>query len=362
MIEIFKTGSHTDSAGNTRTWTEEDLDAIQRKYNPAEHEAPVVIGHPENNAPAFGWVEGLERKGGVLYARLKDLVPEFVEAVKKGLFKKRSISLYPDMTLRHVGFLGAIPPAVKGLADVAFSESEAVTIEFADYRINVIGNVFQRLREWMIEKFGTEAADKVVNNWEIEEMKREEKEPEAETASAFNEGGKEDMDKIQELETKLKEKEIALSEFADKDKAKEDEIARLKKELEEEKAKQRKVEFQSFCEALMKEGRLTPAMKPAVLDFMEILHSAGEYEFAEADGKAKAQPIEKFKALLNNLPKQIEFSEMATKGKAGEGIDMSDPEAIAKKAIEYKESEERAGRVISIAQAVKHITDKGGNK
>lgn len=132
-IPIFRTGTWTDSSGNTRTWTEEDLDRIVERYNPQEHEAPVVIGHPKDNAPAWGWVEALKRDGEVLYAKLKQLVPEFVDMVKRGLFKKRSISLYPDLTLRHIGFLGAMPPAVKGLPDVAFRQGgDEMTIELAE--------------------------------------------------------------------------------------------------------------------------------------------------------------------------------------------------------------------------------------
>ena len=47
--------------------------------------------------------------------------------VEKGRFNKRSAAFYPDGGLRHVGFLGASPPAVKGLnpvfkADTGFSE------------------------------------------------------------------------------------------------------------------------------------------------------------------------------------------------------------------------------------------------
>lgn len=337
-IEVFKTGTWTDSAGNARTWTDADLDEIVRKYNEqSEHEAPLVIGHPKDNAPAYGWVERLERKGSTLYAKLKDLVPEFVDAVKKGLYKKRSISLYPDMTLRHIGFLGAMPPAVKGLADVAFSEAEAVTIEFADYRMANVGSIFQRLREWLIEKFGSETADRVVSNWEVEELKREINEPEAKAVPTFNEGGKR-MDKIQELESMLKEKETALKEFAEKDKARESDIARLTKELAEEKSKQRKAEFNSFCEGLMKEGRLTPAMKPLVMDFMEILSSSGEYEFSEG----KKPVLDAFKGFLNTLPKQVEFAEVATKDKTVEGKGKRD-ELIAdymekNKGITYKEA------------------------
>jgi len=132
-IQVFRTGRHTDSVGVEKEWKEEDLDKIVSSYNPSGHEAPVVIGHPRDNAPAWGWVDGLKREGQFLYAKFKTLVPEFVDMVKKGMFKKRSISIYPDLTLRHIGFLGALPPAVKGLADIKFEENAVIlTIEFSE--------------------------------------------------------------------------------------------------------------------------------------------------------------------------------------------------------------------------------------
>lgn len=132
-IAIFRTGTHTDSDGRTKIWTEEDLDKIVAQYNPEVHEAPVVIGHPKTDAPAWGWVEALKREGQVLYAKLKDLAPEFVEMVRRGLFKKRSVSLdLETLALRHIGFLGAMPPAVEGLPNIAFeAEREVMLIEFA---------------------------------------------------------------------------------------------------------------------------------------------------------------------------------------------------------------------------------------
>lgn len=131
-IQVFRTGRHTDASGDEREWEKTDLDRIVSSYNPQRHEAPVVIGHPEDSAPAFGWVEALKREGEILYAKLKDLVPEFVDMVRRGLYKKRSIALYPDLTLRHVGFLGAMPPAIKGLEDVRFQERGKITICFSD--------------------------------------------------------------------------------------------------------------------------------------------------------------------------------------------------------------------------------------
>jgi hypothetical protein len=128
-LEIFKTGRHINASGNQRDWTKEDLDTISSQYNPADHEAPVVIGHPTHNAPAYGWVEEIKREGNILMAKIKDLCPEFMEMIKQGLFKKRSIALYPDLSLRHIGFLGAVAPAVKGLADIKFNDG-GYTMEF----------------------------------------------------------------------------------------------------------------------------------------------------------------------------------------------------------------------------------------
>ncbi|GMU87107.1 MAG: hypothetical protein AMXMBFR48_23480 [Ignavibacteriales bacterium] len=122
-FEIFRTGKHTDSAGRTKEWTEQDLDNIVSSYNPAQHEAPIVIGHPKDDAPAYGWIHALKRSGDRLLALPSRLLPLFTEAVKNGLFKKRSVALNPDGSLRHVGFLGAASPAVKGLADPEFNQT-----------------------------------------------------------------------------------------------------------------------------------------------------------------------------------------------------------------------------------------------
>lgn len=123
-FEIFRTGTHTSNNGVTKSYSVSDLNAIVDSYNPQNLEAPLVLGHPKSNSPAFGWIETLRVVGDRLIAKAKDVVPEFLDAVKKGLFKKRSISLDKDGKLRHVGFLGAAIPAVQGLADIQFSEDD----------------------------------------------------------------------------------------------------------------------------------------------------------------------------------------------------------------------------------------------
>ncbi len=147
-MQIFRAGTHVDSRGQTFTITAADLAATAAAYDPALHEAPLVIGHPALDDPAYGWVESLSVTGdGALEAEPTQVDPAFAELVEAGRYKKISASFYrPDAAanpapgafyLRHVGFLGAQPPAVKGLRAVQFAapaaaaEDGLVTIEFA---------------------------------------------------------------------------------------------------------------------------------------------------------------------------------------------------------------------------------------
>ena len=138
-VPIFAGGKQTDSHGITHDG-DEMIDKAIQLFDPEYHEPPLTVGHPEDNSPAFGWVAALRKvtrnikdgsKVNVLMARFKDVVPEFAQAVRQGLYKKRSASFYPDGRLRHVGFLGGMPPAVKGLADLKFGESDQCTV-FSD--------------------------------------------------------------------------------------------------------------------------------------------------------------------------------------------------------------------------------------
>lgn len=137
-IEVFKAGTQTDSAGNKREWTEADLQSIAAKYNEQQaHDAPATIGHPLDNSPAYGWVDALKAVGDTLYAKFRDMHSDFVQMVNDKRFPKRSIALYDDGLLRHIGFLGAAPPAVKGMPDVKLTFSaekkfNALNAEFSE--------------------------------------------------------------------------------------------------------------------------------------------------------------------------------------------------------------------------------------
>jgi len=141
-IEIFRTGQHTDSDGRTGDFPPHRLDQIASTYNSRILEeptmsAPVVKGHPASDEPAYGWVDRLARRGNRLMAFVRDLSKDFAEEVREGRYKKVSIALYPDMMLKHIGFLGAAAPAVKGLQEAQFHSSDDSSVyEYADFSMS----------------------------------------------------------------------------------------------------------------------------------------------------------------------------------------------------------------------------------
>lgn len=132
-IAIARTGQFTDSLERPQGFTTGDLDAIAASYDPKQLEAPLVFGHPQDNAPAFGWVRQLKRQGEKLFAQFAQVPPGVQRLVAQGRYKYVSMSLMPDRTrLRHVGLLGAAVPAIEGLGPVSFTHADSsITVNFS---------------------------------------------------------------------------------------------------------------------------------------------------------------------------------------------------------------------------------------
>lgn len=273
---VFRVGKHTDSQGRAREWTESDLDRMVQAYDPSKHEAPIVIGHPKDNAPAFGWVKALKRQEGALLAKYGQVSEQFAEAVKEGRYKKRSISIYPDGTLRHVGWLGAMPPAIKGLPDFAFSDEggEPFTYEENTQEGNMTVEELQA-------QLASEQQAKAAAEAKVAELSQENS----------------------ELKTSV---EKTQAEFAEAQK------------------KQKRAEIESKIDAGIQAGKVLPSWKKAgLVDFMMSLgENVVEYEFSE--GK-KETPVAWFESFLGGLGEHPLFTKMAKdfseKKDAGESED-----------------------------------------
>lgn len=136
-IRVIKPGTYTSVEGTKVSFSLSDLEAIVAGYDREADPAPLVIGHPTLEAPAYGWAHALRVEDGELVADPDPatLDPSFAELVNAGRYRKVSGRFYQPNSagnpkpgqfyLQHIGFLGAAAPAVKGLGTVNFSEEGA---------------------------------------------------------------------------------------------------------------------------------------------------------------------------------------------------------------------------------------------
>lgn len=371
-IHIFRPGRHTSMQGATIDFGEGDLIATAKAYDPTRHEAPLVIGHPRADAPAWGWVGGLTADEGGLFATPRQLDPAFAEMVRAGRFKKVSASFYtPDSPhnpvpgvwyLRHVGFLGAAPPAVKGLAPVPvnFAEGDTeegcVSFDFAESPglLRWLADLFRGLREYVVEKDGAETADRAIPSYAVSGLQEMAAASAAQAAEipAFAEN------LPPQKEHTMQKQETPPVENADfaETKARADELERKVAYLTGIARKER---ASRVVDKALADGRLTPAQSVGLADFMAGLDEEGTFDFAEDGGKTTSMsPAAFMAAFLERLPKQVDFSEAAAGGE--EALDTSSND-IAQRALAYCEEMRTRGVTVSITDAVAHVASAHSN-
>ncbi len=275
-FEIFKAGTHTSDKGISKEYTLDDLNFIASNYNPSEDEAPIVIGHPEDNDPAFGWVSSLSvSDDGKLIADAPDdkLHPDFLNALKEGRYKKRSISLTPEGKLRHIGFLGAAKPAVKGLADIQFSSPSSELYEFDLMKEPPSA-------EMVVDTIQSDKTYQTLN-LELNNLK-----------AAIN-----------ELNKNFSESELNSTKAS---------IEKINSQLNSLQAKISNSDFEKMLDEKVGEGTLTPAIKEKVL---AVANFAQSQNFSEGFSPAKFQTDfnKQLIALVNSFPKIIYYENFAEK-------------------------------------------------
>lgn len=334
-FEIFRAGTHSSSTGIRKTYTVNDLDKIIERTNFSKG-VPLVIGHVKTNYPTYGYASELKRDGQTLYAKCPQVNTEFEKFVQKAA-KGRSVSINPDLSLNHIAFLAVEDPALD-LAPIEYSkceniDSEAQTYDFSmDNRtnslFNTVGYAFQSLREFIIEKFGIDTADKVLRSWTIEDLTRSYTEDDA--IQAFSKKTQEVLDlfgkdnnkdefsqqlaakdqKIADLEAQLNNKKTQTEkdEFSAQLSAKEQKIAELESKLKNQEFEKEKAEFSAYLEGLENECKLTPAQKEEFSKVFDALKGPQEFSSTTAD-----DCINNIKTALSSLNKQFEFGEYAKK-------------------------------------------------
>lgn len=326
-LAIFRAGTHTASDGKKYTFSESDLQAIASGYSPAISEAPLVVGHPKTDDPAYGWAESLEVRDSVLWAAPQQVEPQFAEMVNKGLFKKISASVYlPDTPgnptpgkpyLRHIGFLGAQPPAVKGLPSAQFADGDGA-LEFAQPLSGLgwaLTDILQRLRDYFVERDGAEAADRVIPQWQIRSIdeytsndSRDALSP-ASYAAPTHDTPEFTMSE-QNNAAQFAEREQQLNTQAQQ-------LEERERALQQRETQARRDDAAEFAEGLVKDGKLLPRHQAPVVELLLALPTGAPLNFAEGDQQVQKPADTVLRELLSSLPKQVDFSE---KSGGGDGV------------------------------------------
>ncbi|MBL1321521.1 MAG: hypothetical protein COA63_010750 [Methylophaga sp.] len=330
----FQGGSQVDSKGNKKAWTEADLDQIvtntQKRIDKNIYSgAPMVIGHPKADAPAYGWIGDIKRVGKTVAVKGSNLQDAFATGVKEGLWPNRSVSIGKDSSgyyLRHLGFLGAVPPAIEGM-DSIYSASDD---EHFDYSVDartpgMLSRMMRRLREFLIDKYDVETADQVLPDYQINELsdiatQLREDNPDQLTPT-FTQAPTGD-DPMPEFSQKQMDEAVAKAvakateaantasqaDFAQKEQA----AATL---LKAETDKRLAVEFSADISTFIDDGKVLPAQAEGMANFMLQLSDADDasFEFSAGEGDKKEtikkSPLKWFQDFMASQGKQIDLEE-----------------------------------------------------
>lgn len=276
FYEVFKAGKYPQGK-----FTKEQVKELASNYDPTFCEAPITLDH-EQAGPAYGWVEKLSEENGVLKASFKDVTEELKTFVSEGKYKKISVEIYRELEnkkpyLKAVSFLGASIPQVKGMKAVEFKEGESdvytFEVEIENTHEDVIASLKTQITslEKQVAKFTTGKAA----NEEIQTLRA----------------------RVAELTDELK---MNQGQAIDK--------ANIESELAQLKAKVTHGEFETFVDKQIEAGILTPANKDMVIKILKSLDNVKTFD-------EKSDALDDFKSFISTLPKQVEFEEIAKKGK-----------------------------------------------
>lgn len=200
--------------------------------------------------------------------------------------------------------------------ELAFGEVEDALVWALDDTVRVL----RSLRDSLVEREGTEAAEKVLSSWRLDAMAenvtraRTKLSQGATVAQAFAES----PTTRQESTTVTPEEAAALEQRAQ---AAEAALATAQAALRSSAVAANTAAHAAFAETLVAEARIAPAdtaVVTALLDFAEPAAVEGEVpaiiEFGEGDAK---QPIgTALRAFLQGLPQRVATGEQASRGRA----------------------------------------------
>lgn len=371
-IDVCRTGQWRDARGRDVAVDEAMLDDLVAAHDTADP-APVVVGHPAEDAPAYAWVSEIRRTGDRLQARFERIMPAFREAVEAGRYAGRSIAVSGGR-LRHVGFLGGRAPAVPGLSPTQFASAAETVIAFAvdgedalwqmQAGWRAMSRIARAWRDHLIEDKGLETADRVIPEWEVESMSRA-AEALREDAALAGIPGPDVQKQTNTDEDNTMTKPVNDQPDAAALAAHQAELEAREKRLGEREqrlaAAERAEAARQAIAPHVAAGRILPGEQASVEALMASLPDDDtRIAFSAAGVETQERPRDVLERLLAALPVRVDYGETAGGPLPGTPSANADSDAIAAEArIMMSEAAER-GEVLTAMQAVDMVRAQRG--
>jgi hypothetical protein len=374
FVEVFRAGTHTDSKGRSVTFSKADVEQMVDNHKLGA--APAVIGHPiKDTAPAYAQVAEYKlEEDGRLFAKFDKINPAFEKGVESGAYYNRSVSVVKDKVhgwrVRHVGWLGAMPPAIDGLEPLAYSGAadEETCFEFAAPGYSLVwglescAKLLRRLRDRMIEKEGLEAADTTLPQWEIDSVNESASTARAQfnddkPASLFNQPTEDETMITQEQHDTAVAQARAEGEAAGKQgMVPESQFSAAQAELLTIKKAEQKTRITAQIADWKAKGIILPRDEAGLCEYMASLEDEGkEFSFAKAEGgEEKKTALAFFSEFMASRGPVVKIGG-AKDGDQGEALDVNDSAAVGQAASDFMVAEEGKGRKVGAAAAVQHV-------
>lgn len=371
-MAIGKVGKWTDKNSTEVKIDEKYLDEVVANTNPED--VKFVIEHPKYNKIGFGKISSLKRVGELLFALPKEVNEDFKNAVNKGELPGRSMTIKKaNKQLLDISFLPPeIDPAIDGLGAYSFStalkdenlevfilqaplpndeshfaEVENERIEFAQYEISsypfrTIKSMFRNIKDFFIEEFGLEKANKILDNWAIDEVGNApavwEKKTSPYVINSFSKNNQEetmDLSKVDLTKVDPNIKAVFEALNAENQKLKTDydskvvELQSAQSTITKAESEKIQAEVLQFCSSEKIAKKILPAKKDKAVRFLTAQKEKAVLEFSSADGKKENFDAYEFaKELIENLPDAIDTNEFASNKTAAEQTNLTDAQKI----------------------------------
>lgn len=357
-VEIFRAGTQTSSNGTTQTFSETDLDQMVANHS-SDHAIPHVITHNEMYSP-FSYASGkeLKREGKSLYVKSDQVEPQFSKLLEEGRLFNRSIRLTPaeqGYQVAHIAWLGAEPPAVKGMAPVSFADT-ASGLDFATampaWGVDSIADLFAAVRDFVIDKHDLSTADQILPRWSIDSLR--------EIAKTMRDTKQQEFTQIPlegntvDITQEELDKQIAAATKAGKAAAQADFAKSEQKSaalLAKEKLAGRVLHYtQHLNDLKTADGRprLTPAQMQGLPETLAHMEISAPADFSVGEDKTKT-PLDYLQQLLGSIEPAV------GKPQKPQGDDENNGVITSKQISDYQAQQAGLGFRLTASEALSHL-------